>query len=261
MLLYDEHMIASLPMYDWPEVREATDAWWHAIAHNLAIAFPLDRTDPHTALWKRPDLLLSQTCGYPFTHEFAGKLKLVATPHYAADGCAGPDYQSIVLARRKGTLESFRGTTAAVNNADSMSGMLALKLVFAPLARSGHFFGRVIATGGHIRSMNAVRDGAADVCSIDAVCVAMARRYRPKDLEGLVEVARSPMVPGLPYVTIAGDVERLRGALDRAIADPALREFRDQLFLSGISRLAVEDYARITEHESAMQRAGGLELL
>jgi hypothetical protein len=28
-------MIASLPMYDWPEVREATDAWWAGLARHL----------------------------------------------------------------------------------------------------------------------------------------------------------------------------------------------------------------------------------
>ena len=28
-------MIASLPMYDWPEVRDATNAWWAGIARHL----------------------------------------------------------------------------------------------------------------------------------------------------------------------------------------------------------------------------------
>jgi hypothetical protein len=28
-------MIATLPMYDWPEVREATDAWWAGLARHL----------------------------------------------------------------------------------------------------------------------------------------------------------------------------------------------------------------------------------
>ena len=201
------------------------------------------------------------TCGYPFTHAFAGRLTLVSTPHYAADGCAGPNYQSIVFARQDMPLEALRGRVVAVNNPDSMSGMLALKLVFAPLAREGRFFGAVVETGGHVNSMRVVRDGKADVCAIDAVCVGLARLHRPELLDGLVEVARSPMVPGLPYVTVAGDVEGLRAALARCLADPGLQETRDHLLLSGQSLLSTQDYDRITTLETAMQQAGGLELI
>ena len=248
-------------MYDWPEVQAATDRWWQAIARHLSIDMQLTRQPDYVALWRRPDLVFSQTCGYPFTHDFSGKLTLVATPHYAVDGCAGPNYQSIVFARSAAPLETFRGKVAAVNNPESMSGMLALKLVFAPLARSGCFFCKAIETGGHINSMLAVRDGTADVCAIDAVCVALARTYRPELLEGLVEIGRSPFVPGLPYVTVAGDVSTLRAALGGVFADPALHKTRDQLFLSGFSVLADRDYKQISDLESVMERAGRLKLL
>ncbi len=254
-------MIASLPMYDWPEVRDATDRWWQGISRHFGVACELQRGGDHTAVWKRPDLAFSQTCGYPFTHEFRGRLKLVATPHYAVDGCDGPNYQSMIFARESKPLEAWRGSTAGVNNPDSMSGMLALKLVFAPYARHGQFFAAAIKTGGHINSLTAVRNGLADVCAVDAVCVALARAYRPDCLEGLVEIARSPMVPSLPYVTVGGDVPALRHALALAFADPALQQARDQLFLTGHSLLDARAYGRITDLETAMQQAGGLELL
>jgi hypothetical protein len=90
--------------------------------------------------------------------------------------------------------------------------------------------------------------------------VALARRYRPDELEGLVEIARSPMVPGLPYVTVAGDITKLRAGLAAAFADPTLREARDKLFLTGHSVLDAKDYDRIVELETAMERAGGLVL-
>ena len=253
-------MIASLPMYDWPETRDATDGLWNAIAARLGTDIGLTRASDHTSLWHRPDLLFSQTCGYPFTHAFAGKLKLVATPHYGIDGCDGPNYQSIIFARSKAPLEAFRGAVAAVNNPDSMSGMLALKLVFGPLARQGRFFSKSVLSGGHVNSMAAVREGRADVCAIDAVCVALARAYRPDYLDGLVEIGRSPLVPSLPYVTIGGDVPALLEALKAVFADPALKPVRDHLFLTGFSILEDRDYGRITELETAMEQAGGLEL-
>ncbi len=253
-------MTASLPMYDWPEVRDATDALWSGMSQLMGLSGPLLRQADHTMVWRSPDLCFSQTCGYPFTHEFRGRLIYVATPHYAVDGCDGPNYQSIVFAREKRPLEQYRGSSAAFNNPDSMSGMLALQLVFAPFATEGTFFGSVLKTGGHVNSLIAVRDGAADVCAVDAVCAAMARRYRPDYLEGLVEIARSPMVPSLPYITIACDTGVIRQALAQVFVDPALQKARDQLFLTGYSILEPGAYGRITDLETAMQQAGGLRL-
>jgi ABC-type phosphate/phosphonate transport system substrate-binding protein len=248
-------------MYDWPEVREATDAWWAGIARHLGGNIRLSRGGDHIASWHSPELLFSQTCGYPFTHEFSGKLKLIATPHYGVDGCRGPNYSSMVYARENRPLDSFRSCTVAVNNPDSMSGMLALQLVFAPYAKEGRFFSKAVETGGHVASLSAVRDGKADVCSTDAVCTAMAKAYRPDYLEGLVEIARSPEVPGLPYVTVGGDAAKLRQALIAAFADPDLQEARNRLFLTGHSVLAEKDYARIPDLESDMRQKGGLKLL
>lgn len=258
-------MIASLPMYDYDEVREDTDALWAAIAQRLGIDIALTHHDDHMVTWKEPGLLFSQTCGYPFTHEFRNRLRLVATPHYAVDGCAGPDYCSMVFAREACPLESFRGARVAINSADSMSGMLALKLIFAPLATNGKFFGEVIESSGHTKSLMAIRDGRADICAIDAVCTAYSKRYYPDHLEGLFEIARSPMAPGLPFVT-AGDasdaqVDRLRRALCDVFADPALARTRERLFLSGLSFLDESAYERILALERHMEKAGGLALL
>lgn len=253
-------MIASLPMYDWPEIEAATDAWWEAIARRLGARAPLTRTADFASLWRRPDLVLSQTCGYPFTHGYSDTLRLVATPHYRAEGCEGPNYRSFVFARRAAPLASFQGAVAAINSTDSMSGMLALKLVFQPLASAGTFFARTVVSGSHLNSLAALRAGDADICAIDAVCLGLARRYRPRDLDGLHIVAQSPMAPGLPLVTTGGDVARLRRALAGAFADPLLAETRDQLLLTGHSYLGAPDYQRILDLEAAMERAGGLEL-
>ncbi len=248
-------------MYDWPEIADATDAWWQGIARHLGVDVPLSRPQDFMQVWHRGDLLMSQTCGYPYTHELRGRVQLVATPHYDADGCDGPRYRSIVFAREKKPLEAFRGAIAAVNTPDSMSGMLALKLVFAPLAGNGRFFGRAFLSGGHLKSLAAVREGRADVCAIDAVCVGLAHRYRPQDFDGLVEIARSPMVPGLPYIATTYDVGKLRSGLAAAFADLSLAEARERLLLKDLSILAPQDYDIITRYENEMNRAGGLELL
>jgi ABC-type phosphate/phosphonate transport system substrate-binding protein len=253
-------MLANLPMYDFPEVRDATDGFWVALAKAYGVRFGLTRTEDWTAPWRDPNLLFSQTCGYPFTHDFDGILTYVATPHYAADGCDGPNYSSIILARSAAPLESFRGRTAAFNNRDSMSGMLALQLVFAPLAINGVFFGSTVETGGHLASLAAVQQGRAEICAVDCVTIAFARRYRPAALDGLTEVARSPSVPGLPFVTRSGDVGKLRSALHQVMNDPSTDKLRESLLVTGLSVLPPGGYDIIPNLERAMQARGGLKL-
>jgi ABC-type phosphate/phosphonate transport system substrate-binding protein len=253
-------MIAALPMYDWPELREATDAFWQGLAHHLGVAIKLTRRPDYAETWRASDLLFGQTCGYPFTHEFRGRLTYVATPRYRADGCQDALYSSIVFARGNLRPEQLRNAVVAINNRDSMSGMLAVKLVFAPFARAGHFFSRCLETGGHLNSLRAVREGLADVCAIDAVCVAQARRCRPGDLEGLHEIARSPLVPALPFVTTCGAPAELRAALGRAFADPCTAAAREALLLDGCDVLPAGAYDRILDLERQVEDAGGLAL-
>jgi ABC-type phosphate/phosphonate transport system substrate-binding protein len=237
-------------MYDWPEIRPFTDELWNGIARHAGLTGPLVRGGNHDALWRDPALIFSQTCGYPFTHEFKGLLKYVATPHYATDGCNGPLYSSFIFAREATTPQLMRGARPAVNSWDSMSGMLALKLVFAPFASNGEYFARALITGSHRESLKAVREGRADLCATDAVCVGLARKHSPQELEDLVEIARSPLVPVLPFVTRAGDVTRLRSGLALAMRDPDLAHARSELLLADVSVLPEDAYDIIPRLES-----------
>jgi ABC-type phosphate/phosphonate transport system substrate-binding protein len=262
-----------LPMYDWPEVREATNAWAQGMAlHLRAQGFAkapaeLLRQEDYAQAWRSSELLLSQCCSYPLIRLYAGALVPVLTPHYSVEGCSGPAYSSFVFVRSADnirTLTELRGRVSAINDRASMSGMLALKLVFAPLTENGRFFTRTVETGAHARSLEAVQRGEADVCAVDAVCVALARRHRPELLTGLAEIARSPLVPGLPYVTAGHrppqELARLRQAIAAAFADPRLQQARDALFLSGYSPLDRSDYAIIAALERNLERHGGLKL-
>jgi ABC-type phosphate/phosphonate transport system substrate-binding protein len=100
-----------------------------------------------------------------------------------------------------------------------------------------------------LNSLQSVREGRANLCAIDAVCVGLAQKYRPQDLEGLVEIARSPLVPGLPYVTRGGDKKAWRSAVLKTFADPSLADARAALLLGGISVLAEGAYDQILELE------------
>ena len=258
-----------MPMYDWPELREQTDAWWAALAGAFEnegierVPRSLHHDVPLPALWGTPDLLFSQTCGYPLTHEWSGRLQPVATPHYAAEGCSGPDYCSFLVVRQAedlSAIEELRGRTAAINDQMSQSGYSALRAVVAPLARRGPFFGKMIESGSHLASLEAVHHGEADICAVDAVVWALARRHRRALTEPLVALGVSPTAPGLPYVTrpgVSADmVARMRAGLQAAFADPSLAEIRAALLLDGLSFLEPGSYDRITELEDEAVRHG-----
>ena len=265
--------IASLPMYDWPEVRAATDAWWAGLARHLKaegfrdVPLALDREGDRNAQWRSPGLLLSQTCGYPLTHALAGFVEVVAQPTYAAEGCEEGQYRSAIIVNAAGgpeRPEDLRGATAAYNSTDSLSGHLALKAVFGPLSRDGRFFGRTVESGGHVRSMEMVAGGEADVAAVDCVSLAFARAHRPAITERLKVIAWSPPAPALPYVTAAGrpapEMARLKRAITAASADPVLSACRDVLLLRRLEFAPTSSYGRVLEIEAAADAHGYTEL-
>jgi ABC-type phosphate/phosphonate transport system substrate-binding protein len=244
VLKFSEHtMFASLPMYDLPEIREATDGFWLEMANLLGVNLKLYRGEDWSAPWHSADLLFSQTCGYPYTHAFAGQFTYVATPHYLASGCEAANYCSILFSHTAQTLDSLRYKTAAINTPDSMSGMLALKLVLQLKNLDNGFY-----TGSHVASLQAVQSKKADVCAIDCVTVGLLRKYRPSALEGLVELGRSPQVPGLPYITRGGDISKLREALLHALQS----HHAEALLLTGMSVLPSDAYSQILKLEASL---------
>jgi len=255
-------MIASLPMYALPEVAAETDLWWQGLARAFQkegirdVPEQLDRTASRFEQWASPDLLLSQSCGYPLRHDYAGYLRPVATPCYRADGCSGPTYQSVILVRDDDSARSMgdlAGRRAAINGWDSQSGMSALRCVAAPFHRDGHVFSEVLVTGNHWASMTAVREAKADVAAIDCVTYALTRRHAPDRARGLRILTTSPAVPALPYVTALSrddeTVRRLRAGIAAAAADASLEAVREALLIGGFEVLESEDYAPIDAME------------
>jgi ABC-type phosphate/phosphonate transport system substrate-binding protein len=250
--------ISSLRMYDLPELRGVIDGWWAGVArHCRAAGFAdvpdrLSRDGDHRLAWLDPELFLAQTCGYPVTHDFQGRLDIVATPAYRAPGCVGSRYASLVVVRDADaamSLADLAGRRAAYNSRDSHSGYNAFRGMLAPLSRHGRFLERAIETGSHVASLIAVQEGAADVAAVDCVTFALVRRHRPSAAAGLRILAESPLAPGLPYVTRTGRghqaLTRLRAGLEAAVADPLLAEPREALLLTGFEVLAGDAYQPI----------------
>jgi ABC-type phosphate/phosphonate transport system substrate-binding protein len=261
-------LIAALPMYDGPGTAHANDAIWAAIAVRLrerGVAAPerLTRGGDLASLWRSPNLVFGQTCGYPYVKDLRNSVALIAAPEYDFPGCEGVAHRSF-LVRRPGdprrSLEAYRGGVAALNAWDSNSGMNLFRAAIAPLAGGRTFFGAVVVTGSHQRSVEAVAEGRADLAAIDCASFALMKRLRPNLVAGVAVVAESPSSPGLPFIMSGrlpeATLASLREALFDVLADPDLAEARATLGLKGACVTTPADYERVLDIENAAEAVG-----
>ena len=239
-------MIASLPMYDWPEIQAETDLLWESLRDHLTdegVDAPatLTRGEDPWAHWLNPSLTLSQTCGLPYSAKLAGRAVLLGAPDYQLPDSPKGTYRSVVIARTEGAeVMDLRGAKFAYNMRESQSGWAALNKVL-PIEEH---FGELVQSGAHRNSIISVADGVSDCAAIDAVSWALAQRVEPAASKVHV-IAVTPPTPGLPYITgqaNAGKAKELAGAVSQTIAALS-HEVRSALLLRGFKEWNDEDYA------------------
>jgi ABC-type phosphate/phosphonate transport system substrate-binding protein len=249
-------------MYDLPEIRHATDAWWDGLTQSFrreGVTDPpvrLYRPPETEAIWKRPDLFLTQICGFNFACDWRGRLTYVATPCYSAPGCFGPNYRSFIVVRVSSgahTLEDLRGSTCAINGHTSQSGCNAFRFAVAPLTSAGAFFGSEIVSGSHVESLKLVSSGRADLAAIDCITYELLRRHRSAFTDATRVLAETVVAPVGPYVARADipeeKVRQLQRGLMRAAMDPRLASVRAELCIRSFEVLSSEAYDCIRDME------------
>ncbi len=243
--------VATLPMYDWPEVRDATDAFWAALSARLTeagVSAPdaLDRARPEAETWADATLLFSQACGMDHVAGAARATRVIATPVYESEGCGGGRYSSAFVARKGAADDLLRAAAPfAANSEGSLSGWVAPALHLGAGA-----IGDVIWTGSHRASVVAVAEGKADLAAIDAVAWDLARRFEPA-AEELAVIGWTDQLPAPPFVTSAltpsGVRAKLRAQLVETLVDPETEALRHELRLARIVAFADTDYDPVRE--------------
>ena len=235
-------MIASLPMYDRPETAAANDRLWQAVRSHLGYGPEhLTRGGDVWDHWQSADLVLSQTCGYPYRARLHGRVTLVGSPVLDLPDCSPGHYHSVLVARRddpRATPQDYSTARFAYNEALSQSGWAAPQNW---AAARGFAFSNPIRTGAHRASALAVAEGRADIAALDALSWHIMRQHDAfaKDLRVL---GHTDPTPALPYITALGrDAAALREAMHRAIAGLCAAD-RATLGLTGIILVPAEDY-------------------
>ena len=209
---------ASLAMYARPELDAAHSAFWSAMRQQLVdqgVRAPkhLDPEGVGYEFWEAPDMLFSQTCGYPFRTRLKDKVALVGTPDYGLQGCPPGYYHSAIVAHRSSVFAKgadLNGARFAYNEGDSQSGYHGPMGYFSELGISVALGGQ---TGSHLASAQSVSTGAADLAAIDAVTWRNLVAFEPFTSD-LVVLAKTKPVPGLPIITARADlVPLLQAAL------------------------------------------------
>ena len=242
-------MVASLAMYDWPQLRTAHQAFWsgiHVALGRRGVKSPAGLTEngQGLAFWAQPQLVFSQTCGLPYRRHLHDKVRLVGTADYAVENCAPGYYCSYFVIRRdesRNALADYENAVFAFNDAGSQSGYSAAR--HHTLARD-FWFRKTRRTGGHLASAEAVARGKADIAAIDAVSWRMIERFEAFAPDLRILEATDP-TPGLPYITGAGldpdtVFEAVRDAIDRL--DPATLA---DLTLRRIVRIPKQEYLKV----------------
>jgi ABC-type phosphate/phosphonate transport system substrate-binding protein len=249
---------ASLPMYPMPELRPHWETLWAAVHERVPGSRPsLEWSADVHALWTDDDLALSQACGWPLVTELAGQATAIGTfdPVLPVAGPQRPGwYRSVIITRPSEGLRgpagpvdltTLAGATAAVNATDSLSGWISL--IVAVLGRVAPWPGRMVTTGTHLASIEAVQSGLADIASIDAVSYALVGDLHPDLLDGLAVAGHGPLVPCLPLVvpcaTSPAEIARWRDAFITACDDPATARARHHLHIRRFVPLDDGDYA------------------
>lgn len=262
-------MIAALPMYDLPELRAATDAFWQGLRSHLAAAgltsIPQELTRPADlyAHWLSPDLLITQTCGFPLTHGLKGKVRYLATPGYDAPGCEGATYRSFIIVREGDDIKrgvDLSGKVAAFNGTDSQSGYNILKLYLANQGITNGLLREAIESGAHRKSAALVKAGLADFCAVDCITWTLLTAVAPEEVAGLRILDQTAPAPCLPFITSLAmpieDISSLRSGLSAAFLDPDLEDCREQLLLDSVTVLDEDAYDVIPEQETSAKLSG-----
>jgi ABC-type phosphate/phosphonate transport system substrate-binding protein len=242
----------NFPVYDLPQLRDANEA--------LLGAFKALLRDEGV---ETESITITQICGYPLQTVYRGQFTLLGVPCYGLAGCSGAAHRSFIVVSSASTTtraEDLRGRNFAVNSMDSNTGMNLPRHFFAPFAHGKPFFNRIIMTGSHRASMNAVISGQADAAAVDCVTFGLHAAYEPGALDGLRVLAQTSASPSIPFVTSRKTSGDTVGALRRALRSFSNRAdfapLRNALHIERIETAAEADYDVLLEYRAQAAALG-----
>lgn len=253
---------AELLMYVAPEaVQQANQQWLTRLFERLNLSRRnADHLDLHS-LWLAPELLVTQTCGYPLMTQLRGQVRVIGRPRYELAHSSHGEHCSLLLTRGdnpRTALADFYDSRGVINGHDSNSGMNLLRERLAPLQRDGRFFTRVGISGAHRESLRWLREDRADLAAIDSVTYDYLARFAAQEVAGLRIVTHSAPSPTLPYIGPRHlndeQVAQIRQAMNLALQD--LPHVVETLGIQEVLPASEDDYHVLLGYQQQAASAG-----
>lgn len=238
----------SLPMYDFPQVRESTTQILDAVVEALRragedvqVVFP-ENTEHHNLVdhWESSDTYLSQSCGLPFVEHLHDYVDVIGTLGWSGISDERGWYRTVIVAREALGIEDIAdvgGLRPAISNPFSLSGWCSLGWALAQISDEAHFVEPYRVGGGHRGSLRLLQEHEADFASIDPGTFQLLARHEPELTQGLTLIGHGPQVPATPlHITKRDrhvDIGRVRSVVAEAFASPDLAGARGDIGISG----------------------------
>ena len=170
---------------------------------------------------------------------------MLAAPRYGGR----PVYFTDVVVRHDHPARGFadlRGRAWSYNNAGSHSGYNVVRHHLLELGETRGFFGRVILSGAHQRSIQMILDGAVDASGIDSGVLELETARRPElatALRTIATIGPSPIPPVVAARRLDAALRaRLRELLLGMSADPVGRAVLAEGRMTGFVPVRDADY-------------------
>lgn len=215
-------------------------------------------------LMLQDQLDLAFICGLPFVQlnrTTSGQLTALVAPVMQArryQNC--PVYFSDLIVNAKSDLRTFdqlRGKTLCYNDPGSNSGYNLLRYRLMESTSPHNFFGKVIQSGSHQRSIKLVVEGLADCSAIDSTVLEQELRDAPElsqHLRVIESIGPCPMPPVVAAQRLGSElINSLKSALCQP--DDQLRFAMEKAQIQRYIAVQSEDYAPIGTIYDAVTKA------
>jgi len=209
--------------------------------------------------WQERERLLDEgsfhagwICGLPYVWKAARPrphIELLAAPVMRAPRYAGrPVYFSDIVVRRDSVARSFadlRGSRWGFNEPRSHSGYNIVRYQLARLGQRRDYFGAVVETGAHQRTLRMIADGRLDASAVDSVVLEVELRRQPSLRSHLRIVETWGPSPAPPWVIS----RRLPVALRQALRRAMLGMHREPAGRAILREARMARFAAVTDHD------------
>lgn len=182
------------------------------------------------------DWHVGQVCGITLAMEPAARFRYLSTPCLDEVGVPPGHYNSLIITPHDGGLAALSDFDlarhlAAINEPGSFSGDLAF--IDHMRRKTGHTLSDPVCSGGHLKSVAMVAEGAVQLAAIDRASFRLAQAAMADAAAAVRVIDETPFYPAPAFVADGAlpepAVVTLRGTLAAFRADPAWDELHATL--------------------------------